>query len=173
MNVYEVHFIFSDEALNSTSFFSIKYPITNMIIPSINKTLVVMTKKYNSSSRQQIALLAAMAFIGGVVAGLLIRCIYGGLIKYFMNRDPLSSTQRPSRGNVNPSFVDDNFRHANDHPPDYTTVMSESVNNSVSEQQEGTKQCDELESIKIPEESPPTYISVVPILVRTVRSATR
>ena len=108
------------------------------------------------------ALLAGMAFIGGIVAGLLIRFIYFGVVKYFIsNVDQLVSSERPARGNVNASFVDDNYRAENDQPPDYVTVMTESSTGSNSQQQRNYKPAEGTEDSKMYEELPPTYKTIM------------
>lgn len=130
-----------------------------MIFP--NKTLIVISRKYSVSSSHQMALLAAMAFIGGIVAGLLIRFIYFGMVKYFMSSVDQLTSERPVSGNVNTSFVDDSFPNANDQPPDYVTVMTEPSTNSNFQQQGNSKASERIESSKMYEELPPNYKSVV------------
>lgn len=153
-------FSVSDGALNITNPFTEQYTRVNMIFP--NKTLIVIARKYNASSSQQMALLAAMAFVGGIVAGLLIRFIYFGMFKYFVSSVDQLTSERPVRGNVNTSFVDDSFINANDQPPDYVTVMTEPSTNSNFQQQGNSKASGRIENSTIYEELPPNYKNVVP-----------
>lgn len=130
-----------------------------MIFP--NKTLIFISRKYSTSSSQQMALLAAMAFVGGIVAGLLIRFIYFGMVKYFMSSVDQLTSERPVRGNANTSFVDDSFTNVNDQPPDYVTVMTEPSTNSNFQQQGNSKASERIEDSRMYEELPPNYKSVV------------
>lgn len=130
-----------------------------MIFP--NKTIIVIARKYNTSSSHQMALLAAMAFVGGIVAGLLIRFIYFGMVKYFISSVDQLTSERPVRGNVNTSFVDDSFTNVSDQPPDYVTVMTEPSTNSDFQQQGYSKASERIENSTMYEELPPNYKSVV------------
>lgn len=151
-----------------TESFSVKLRVANMIFP--NKTVIVVTKHH--TSQQQIILLVGMAFIGGIAAGFLIRCIYYGIVKFFMKSMDdfaVEGSQRPNRGNVNLSFVGD-ITQANDEPPDYITVMADTSQYEPPLQENGIKSCKELTGLKT-EELPPCYLSVVPYLGRSLRSA--
>lgn len=130
-----------------------------MIFP--NKTLIFIARKYSTNSSQQMALLAGIAFVGGIVAGLLIRFIYFGMVKYFMSSVDQFTSEQQVRGNVNTSFVDDSFTNANDQPPDYVTVMTEPSTTSNFQQQGNSKDSERIEDSRMYEELPPNYKSVV------------
>lgn len=167
-------FFFSDRSINITERLTLKLPLTNMILN--NKTLILVARNRGISSTQQLALLAGMAFIGGIVAGLLIRFIYYGIVKYFTsNMGQISNaSQGSTRGNVNSSFVGDSFSLANDEPPDYVTVVTQTTN-CVPQQQllSNIKPGEGRKNSKIIAESPPSYISIVSNFARVIRSASR
>ncbi|GFQ65965.1 uncharacterized protein TNCT_444911, partial [Trichonephila clavata] len=67
--------------------------------------------------------LMGLAFISGLVSGLILHWLYMYLLKYIMTH--LEDNHSMSHGVINLSYIDDDSGPIHDPPPDYVSVMAE------------------------------------------------
>ncbi|GBN41168.1 hypothetical protein AVEN_214692-1 [Araneus ventricosus] len=144
---------------------------TNITIwDNSTETEIVKLVNYN----KQAFFLIGMAFLGGLALGFLIHSIYVCIIKRVLIE--LGDDLSLSDGVVNLSFIGDDRPPANDHPPDYASVMS----GDIPRENQGLfgflkrifkrRSSTDSENSIVEEEPPPSYSSVIEHLERDLNN---